>query len=146
MIDWTYKGKEVETVKDMPKDVLGFIYKISLLDGTGRYYVGRKTVVSKRKKRLTKKDKLLKENKRKTFKYTDTESNWKKYFGSSKELKEIIKKEKPKLKREILTYCFSKAEMTYEESKEILCGGALIDEKALNGWISCKIYKQHLLK
>lgn len=143
-VNWTFQGKEVKSLKDMPKDVLGIIYRIDLLDGSERYYIGRKTVNSKRKKKLTKKEKLLPENKRKTYKYINTESNWKKYVGSSKELTAIIKEGAP-YKKEILTYCFSKAEITYKETAEIVCGGALLDEKSLNGWVSAKIYKKHLL-
>lgn len=145
MNNWKYKGKEVKSLEDCPKDVLGFIYKIKNLSN-GKYYLGRKTMASMRKKRLTKKEKLLSENKRKTFKQVIVESDWKKYCGSSKPLLEDIKNG-DKYSREILRYCFTKAELTYYEAKEILCSDCLLDAGGnYNLWVSAKIYSAHLLK
>jgi hypothetical protein len=144
-VNWTYLKKDVENLQDMPPDTLGFIYRIDNLT-TGKYYIGRKTVASKKKKKLTAKEKLLPENKRKTFKYEVSESSgWKTYVGSNTILKEEIK-EGHKYKKTILHYCFSKAEITFLETKEIICGGALEDPKSYNGWVKCTIYKQHLLE
>jgi len=144
-VNWTYQGKEILNLDDMPAGVLGVIYKIYLLDGSETYYIGRKTVNSKRKKRLTKKEKELPENTRKTFKYVEVESAWKKYTGSSKALNEVLKKG-VKYEKEIIKYCFSKAEMTYSETAEIICSNALLDDKCFNFWVSARIYKKHLNK
>ena len=142
---WTYQGKEVNSLLDMPTDTLGIIYRIDNLT-TGRYYIGRKTVASKKKKKLTLKEKALPENKRKTYKYEVSESSgWKTYAGSNTLLKDEIKGGH-KYKKTILYYCFSKAEITFLESKEIICGGALQDPLSYNGWVKCTIYKQHLLE
>ena len=141
---WTYNNKKVTSVANMPEGVLGIIYKITNLTND-KYYYGRKTVVSLRKKKMTKKEKLLPENKRKTVKRTYVEvSGWKKYTGSSKPLLEDIAKG-DKYKKEIIKYCFSKAEITYYETEAIICSQCLLTEDCYNGWISAKVYKSHLL-
>lgn len=138
-VPWTFEGKEM---KKIPEEVMGFIYKITTEEG--RFYYGRKTVWSTRKKKLTKKEKLEPENKRKTFKRELTESNWKKYTGSSKPLNEDIKKG-ISYKKEIITFCASKAEMTFYEARAILCSNALLTDQCYNDWGSFRVYKKHLL-
>lgn len=142
---WTYLGKEVSSLSQMPVGTLGIIYKIHNLT-TGKYYIGRKGVSSNRKRKLTAKEKLLPENKRKTVIIEQKESSgWKTYCGSNLELKEEIKNGH-EIKKEILYFCFSKAEITYMETKEILCSGALIDVNSYNGWIKATVYKKNLIK
>lgn len=141
---WYYQGKEVKTLTDMPPETLGFIYRIENLT-TGKYYIGRKTVAGNKKKKLTAKEKALPENKRKTFRYEMSESvGWKNYCGSNMTLKEEVANGH-QIRKQILTYCSTKASITLEEMKAILCGGALEDEKSYNGWIKCTIYKKHLI-
>lgn len=125
-VQWTHKGKNTF---DIPPLAIGFVYRIDLEDG--RYYIGKKNLTSTRgrgKKAVTK------------------ESNWKTYCSSSKELKEIIKNGNINYKKEILEFCFSKAELTYRETASIICLGALIDDKSLNGWVKATIFKRFLLK
>lgn len=142
---WTYLGKEISSLSQMPTGTLGIIYKISNLT-TCKYYIGRKGVSSNRKRKLTAKEKLLPENKRKTIIVEQKESSgWKTYCGSNLELKEEIKNGH-KIKKEILHFCYSKAEITYMETKEILCSGALVDVNSYNGWIKATVYKKNLIK
>jgi hypothetical protein len=131
-IEWEYNGETIDHLSKTPKGSIGFIYKISLLDGSGRYYVGRKTMTKPVAKSGVNKGKS-------TGEYT-----WRTYCGSSKELLKIIKEEKPKYKKEILYFCFSKSEMSYMESREILCSGALTDPLAFNFWIKTLIYSKNL--
>jgi hypothetical protein len=143
-VSWTYMGEEISDFSQMPEGTLGFIYKIFNVT-TGKYYIGRKSVSSKRKRKLTVKEKLLPENKRKTFAFEQKEAaGWKIYCGSNVELKEEVKKGH-KIEKTILHYCSSKAEITYLETKEILCSNALLDLKSYNGWIKATIYKKHLI-
>lgn len=142
---WTYLGENIESLSQMPVGTLGIIYKIYNLT-TGKYYIGRKGVSSNKKRKLTVKEKLLPENKRKTVIVEQKESSgWKTYCGSNLELKEEIKKGH-KIRKEILHFCFSKAEITYMETKEILCSGALIDVNSYNGWVKATVYKKNLIK
>lgn len=143
-VNWVYDHKEIKSLNDMPEGTLGFIYRIDNLT-TGKYYIGRRTVAGNRKKKLTLKEKQLPENARKTFKYEFLESSgWKTYCGSNSTLKDEINNKGHKYTKTILHYCFSKAEITYLESREILCSGSLQDPLAYNDWIKCLIYKKHL--
>lgn len=142
---WTYNGKEILSLDDMPPQTLGFIYRVENLD-TGKYYIGRRTVCSKKKRKLTIAEKKLPENARKTIVYEMKESaGWKTYAGSNTTLKEEVK-QGANIKKYILHYCCTKAEITYKESSEIICSGALEDPLSYNDWVKCTIYKKHLLK
>lgn len=144
MSNWTYNGQVIDSISKMPEGTIGFIYKIYNLD-TGKYYIGRKTCSSLRKRKLTKKEKLLPENKRKSVIQEITEtSGWKTYCGSNEVLKKEFK-EGNRIKKEILHFCSTKAQITYMETKEILCSGALVDELSYNGWIKATIYKKYLI-
>jgi hypothetical protein len=143
-VPWLYKGEEINNFSQMPQGTLGFIYKIYNLS-TGKYYIGRKGVSSNKKRKLTAKEKLLPENKRKTVIVEQKESSgWKSYCGSNLELKEEVKNGAV-IRKEILHYCFSKAELTYLETREIICSGALVDKNSYNGWIKATVYKKNLI-
>jgi len=128
-VNWFYGGKEIKSTSDLAPFSIAFIYKITLDDG--RYYIGRKTVF---KPNYTS-GKLKGQCK--------GEYTWKSYCGSSKELLEIIKSGVG-YRKEILEYCYSKAETTYLETKMILCSGALTDPNCLNYWIKATVYSKHL--
>ena len=132
VVHWEYKGEAIDNISKTPKGSISFIYKIYLLDGTGRYYIGRKTM----KKPNYTSGKLKGQSK--------GEYTWKTYCGSSKELLEILKDKNVKYRKEILYFCFSKAETTYKETKEILCSGALTDPLSFNFWIKSLVYSKHL--
>lgn len=145
-VNWTYNGKEIKSLTDMPTGVIGFIYRIQNIT-TGKYYIGRRTIAGIKKKRLTLKEKLLPENNRKTFKYEYCESSgWKSYCGSNVLLKDEINNKLHEYRKEILYYCFSKSEITYLESREILCSGSLLDPLSYNDWIKCLVYKKNIIK
>jgi len=142
-MNWEFNNIEVLSLEDMPLNTIGFIYQIDNLS-TGKYYIGRKTVASVKKKKLTIKEKLLPENKRKTFKYVFSETpGWKKYTGSNLTLKAEVDRG-DKIKKTILCFCQSKACLTYKETEAIICSGSLLDPKSYNDWVSCKVYKKHL--
>jgi hypothetical protein len=114
-MNWNYNNTEITTSDQIPETAIGFIYLITRLSD-GKIYVGRKMLNSNRKVRLTKKEKLLPENKRKTFKRVIKETDWKDYWGSSKELLEDIKiLGKESFKREILVFTESKTNTSFYE-------------------------------
>ena len=131
-VEWEYNGEVIDHLSKTPKGSIGFIYKIYLLDGTGRYYVGRKTMTKPVAKSGVNKGK------------STGEYAWRTYCGSSKELLKILKESKPIYKKEILHFCFTKSEMSYVETREILCSGALTDPLAFNFWIKTTVYSKHL--
>lgn len=128
--DWIYNGKPIV---EPPEGYIGFIYIIYLPDG--RKYVGKKLWNFKKTKQVKgKKKKYL------------AESDWKTYFGSSDEVKqEVVKHGCDKFDREILHMCKTKGELNYMETWEIFKRKALLDDTYVNGWVSCRITKKHVM-
>ena len=100
---WLYQGTAFTS--DDIDDFFGFVYRITNLQN-GKQYIGRKYFYQKRKP---------KGGKRKVT----SESNWKKYYGSSDELKEEIKKVgKDTFKREIISLHKTLGQVNYEETRQ----------------------------
>ena len=110
----------------MPKDTYGFIYQVTHIP-TGKKYIGKKVLFFERNKRLGKKalEALKEERRQKGIKgrtplkqKIKKESDWKTYYGSQKEILELVKNGKhDEFKREILQYVPSKKLLTYYECK-----------------------------
>ena len=106
---WFYKDRVIESIEDMPEGTFGFIYEVHHIP-TGRKYIGKKVLEFNRTLPLLKGTK----RKRKVVK----ESDWKTYYGSHKEIKDLIKENKQdEFRREILMYVLSKKLLTYYETK-----------------------------
>lgn len=126
---WTYQGKIIDSIEKTPKGSISFIYKITLDDG--RYYIGRKTMVKPNYTSGAKKG------------TPKGYYPWQNYNGSSKELLSLIKSGVG-YKKEIIQFCYSKAETTYLETVNIICSGALTDPLCFNYWVKATIYSKHL--
>lgn len=112
---WTYQNQEITTIDQIPEGTFGYIYLITNIL-TNKFYIGKKQLSSNRKAKLTKKEKLLPENKRKRFKRVIKETDWLTYWGSSDELKQDIEKLGiGNFKREILCFCSTKMNLSYYE-------------------------------
>ena len=131
-VEWEYNGETIDHLSKTPVNSISFIYKISLLDGSNRYYIGRKTMTKPIAKSGVNKG-------RSTGEYP-----WRTYCGSSKELLKILKEDKPNYRKEILEFCFTKSETTYKETKNIICSGALTDSLSFNYWIKALVYSKNL--
>lgn len=132
---WTYQGTEV---KELPQDVVGFVYIITNTTND-RQYIGKKLAKFSRTKPPLK----GKKNKRRT----KVESDWKDYYGSSDELNEDIGKlGKDNFKREILFYCYSKSELSYIEAREQFNYKVLESDKYYNGHIRVRVHGKGILK
>ena len=105
----------IEKLEDFGSDTVnGFVYKITNVH-TGKIYIGKKTLKFIRKKKITQKVKKA-TGTRKTYERTITESDWKDYYGSSKELQaDVVKYGKQSFTREILELCCSKKYLSYAE-------------------------------
>ena len=91
-----------------PLEWFGFVYSITN-KRTKRSYIGRKQLISTRRKKV---------KGRVNRKVTRKESNWKEYTGSCNELNEEIKTiGKDKYRFEILKLCKTKGELSYWETK-----------------------------
>jgi len=131
---WYYKGKKISKREDLPKDAVGFVYKI-YNKFEDKYYIGKKILLNKRTR------KPLKGYKRKRVDYI--ESNWFSYTGSNIETK---KWEVEDCYREIIYICYNKTMMTYYETLLQFKENVLESDKYINDNILGKFYKKTILK
>ena len=109
---WIYEG--VPFTSDDIGDYYGFVYRITNTIN-GKSYIGRKYFVQKRKP---------KGGKRKVT----SESDWKRYFGSSEELKQDIKRiGRSSFRREILSLHTTLGKVNYEETKQLFIHNVLME-------------------
>jgi hypothetical protein len=111
---WLYEGKPFTS--DDIGDFFGFVYRITNLQ-TGKQYIGRKYFYQFRKPRG--KSRKVK-----------SESDWKKYYGSSDELtadRKSIGNEC--FKREILSLHNTKGWVNYTETKQLFLNDVLSEEE-----------------
>lgn len=140
---WIYKNKRISKIEDIPENVFGFVYRIILTDNEGKTfkYIGKKQLYSKRKKKFTKKQLSTITDKRvKKYEHIVTETDWVSYNSSCIPLKEIIiNKQYKKIKKEIISFCYSSTELKYEEAKQILINDCLIHDDYFNANVQIKI-------
>lgn len=109
---WTYKGSTFSS--DDIDDKFGFVYRITNLQ-TGKQYIGRKYFWSKRKPRGGKRR-------------VTSESDWKKYYGSSDELKSDRKLlGNSCFKREIISLHKTKGKVNFYETKQLFLDNVLME-------------------
>ena len=110
---WLYKGTAFTS--DDIDGQFGFVYRITNIQ-TGKQYIGRKYFVQKRKpmggkRRVT------------------SESDWKKYYGSSPELKaDISTYGKENFSREILSLHSTLGRTNYEETRQLFLHNVLTEK------------------
>jgi hypothetical protein len=132
---WTYHDKEITV---LPEDVVGFVYQITN-NTNGRMYIGKKLARFKRSRPPLK----GKKNKRRYM----VDSDWRDYYGSSDELSaDVIRLGKDKFTREILFYCYSKAELSYVEAREQFARKVLESNDYYNGHIRVRVHGKGILK
>ena len=119
-MSWTYKGNNIKSLDDFGKDIMGFVYMTTHIP-TGKGYIGKEFLVHTQKRKLAKKDLKVFEGqpgRPPKYKLVSKESDWKTYYGSNKQLLELLKSEKKEnFQREILHLCISKKRLTYYEMK-----------------------------
>ena len=111
---WLYEGKPFTS--DDIGNFFGFVYRITNTKN-GKQYIGRKYFVQKRKpkggkRRLT------------------SESDWKRYYGSSDELKSDIKEYgRDNFRREIISLHATLGKVNYEETRQLFLNNVLSEEE-----------------
>ena len=111
---WTYKGTAFTS--DDIDSFFGFVYRITNIQ-TGKQYIGRKYFTSSRKPRGGKRK-------------VTTESDWKCYYGSSKELKQDVKElGRSVFRREIISLHRTKGWVNYEETRQLFLNNVLSEDE-----------------
>ena len=132
---WYYNN---QPFTETPEEYHGFVYMITELE-TNKKYIGKKFFwkpktlpVTKTRKRRVK---------------TRVESDWRDYWGSSKELQETVKiAGENKYKRDILRLCETKGDCSYWEAKLQFEYDVLLRDDYYNEFIGVKIHSKHLGK
>ncbi len=126
----------------IPEAAVGFVYMMNYLDkdGTMYSYIGKKNFYSKRKKKFGKKAIAAMTDMRAKKYETVIKLDYENYFSSNKELKQAYKDGRI-IYRTILKICFSKASLTYEETKAQFKHEVLEKDNYLNGNILGRFYK-----
>lgn len=137
---WHYQGQPVESI---PEGVVGFVYCITN-NSTGRKYIGKK--LAKFSKTTYRMVKLKNGNKKRKKIRSKVDSDWQDYYGSSPNLTEdVMSLGKDQFTREILYYCYSKAECSYVEAREQMDRRVLESDEYYNGIINVRVHGSHIL-
>jgi len=109
---WIYEGRPFTS--DDIGDYYGFVYRITNTT-TQKSYIGRKYFWQKRKPRGGKRR-------------VTSESDWKRYYGSSDDLKQDIRSlGRGSFRREILSLHTTLGKVNYEETKQLFLHNVLME-------------------
>ena len=109
---WYYKGTAFTS--DDIGDFFGYVYRITNIK-SGKQYIGRKYFYQKRKPKGGKRR-------------VTSESDWKRYYGSSDELKRDVKEfGRDKFRREIISLHKTLGKVNYEETKQLFLNNVLME-------------------
>ena len=135
---WLYENKVFDLSEEELEKYQGFVYEVEECD-TGMKYIGKKF--------FWKPKVLPKTKKRKRRVRTRTESDWRKYFGSSKEVQLLVEENgADAFHREILMLCKTKGQCSYYEMKYQLELDVLLKpEEYYNAFVGGKIHRKHIL-
>ncbi len=118
---WVYNSKPITNLNDFPKDTFGFIYIVKNND-TNKSYIGKKVLYHNKKVKLGKKEvaELTGVGRKPTTKIVTKESDWESYYGSNKEVMQLIKDGKQDLfTRTIIKLAHNKKLLTYYETQAL---------------------------
>jgi hypothetical protein len=149
MNNWLYNldGINIHVDENYTTTSYGFIYKITNLE-TGKFYIGKKSYIHNKKKKLGKKELLAlptSRGRKPTTKTEQVDSGWKTYWGSSKDLLADIKLlGEDKFERVILKEAKNKKQLTFLELQEQILHNVLLNDNSYNDNILGKFYRKDL--
>jgi len=154
---WTFQGRLITEISDMPKGTYGFIYETKHKP-TGLKYIGKKVLFFERNKRLGKKalEALREERKAKGIggrtplkQKIITESDWKDYYGSHKDILKYVKESKDlrsDFEKRILAFVPNKKLLTYFECKYLFINEVLEhNDVYINDNVLGKFYRKDFI-
>lgn len=121
-----------DNIISIPENAIGFVYIIKRISPSPKYYIGKKLLINKKKRKPLKG--------RVNSRRYQIESDWKTYTGSSPKLNEDIEKlGKENFVFEILSFQPSKLLLAYWETKTIVDKNALFDDMFYNEVLNLRI-------
>lgn len=151
---WTFQGRLITEISDMPEGTYGFIYE-TFHKPSGLKYIGKKVLYFERNKRLGKKalEALREERKAKGIggrvplkQKVITESDWKDYYGSHKDILKLVKESKDlraDFQKKILAFVPNKKLLTYFECKYLFINEVLENrDNYINDNVLGKFYRK----
>ena len=138
---WLFQGSRFSLPDDQLEMYTGFVYIVEALvpELSGKKYVGQKLLWGRTAPKKNK-DGTKKRGSRRRI-----QSDWKKYYGSSEEIKrDVLTHGESAFRRTILHLCKSKSEMNYLELKEQMDRRVLFRDDYYNSFMGAKLHKKHV--
>ena len=91
-MSWTYKSNDMVDISQFPDNTYGFVYIVTHKP-TGKAYIGKKILQFTKKVKLGKKELAKLQGvvgRRPSYKLSVKESDWKSYYGSQKDIKQLL--------------------------------------------------------
>ena len=130
---WLYNDKPVD--ESELENYIGFVYIIENKTDN-RMYIGKKLLKFKKTKKIKGRNKKV-----------SVDSDWKKYWGSNKNLQEdVLELGEDQFVRRILRLCKSKGEMNYYEAKYQFDQNVLESDRWYNDAIMVRVHRSHIKK
>jgi hypothetical protein len=131
-----------------PQDYFGFVYKITNLTNS-KFYIGKKYFYHTSNVKLGKKELAalpVTRGRKSTTKQVIKESDWRSYWGSSKELQQDVKELGAEMfECVILKLCRDKKELTYYELHYQCTNECLLSYNSYNDNILGKFFRKDLI-
>jgi hypothetical protein len=131
-----------------PQDYFGFVYKITNLTNS-KFYIGKKYFYHTSNVKLGKKELAalpVTRGRKSTTKQVIKESDWRSYWGSSKELQQDVKELGAEMfECVILKLCKDKKELTYYELHYQCTNECLLSYDSYNDNILGKFFRKDLV-
>ena len=144
---WSYQGRPITEISDMPEGTIGFIYKITNHQ-TGEYYIGKKSLYAKRTlpplKGYKRKRKVIKESKWLDYRSSNTQVQLWFHEQEATRLSGNYENINDSLELKILRFCSTPKSLTYYEVEELFQNRVLEDKLSLNDNILGKFFRKDL--